>query len=61
MCSGIIPTIFSFHIMSGGILTLSVETRQRAEGRRLQGKEKGCKAQGNNDCLGGHDIITDIR
>ncbi|MEQ8969191.1 MAG: hypothetical protein RIE73_02210 [Coleofasciculus sp. C1-SOL-03] len=47
--------------MSGGILTLSVETRQRAEGRRLQGKEKGCKAQGNNDCLGGHDIITDIR
>jgi hypothetical protein len=39
------------NIMSGGILTLSVETRQRAEG-----KEEGCKAQGNNDCLGGHDI-----
>ncbi|MEQ8972719.1 MAG: hypothetical protein RIE73_20265 [Coleofasciculus sp. C1-SOL-03] len=29
---------------------------QRAEGRRLQGKEEGCKAQGNNDCLSGHDI-----
>ncbi|MEQ8975281.1 MAG: hypothetical protein RIE73_33465 [Coleofasciculus sp. C1-SOL-03] len=42
--------------MSGGILTLSVKTRQRAEGRRLQGKEEGCKAKGNNDCLGGHDI-----
>jgi hypothetical protein len=38
------------------LLTLSVETRQRAEGRGLQGKEEGCKAKGNNDCLGGHDI-----
>ncbi|MEQ8975715.1 MAG: hypothetical protein RIE73_35705 [Coleofasciculus sp. C1-SOL-03] len=26
------------------------------EGRRLQGKEEDCKAKGNNDCLGGHDM-----
>ncbi|MEQ8974305.1 MAG: hypothetical protein RIE73_28420 [Coleofasciculus sp. C1-SOL-03] len=46
--------------MSGGILTLSVETRQRAEGRRqrVEGKEEGCKVQGNNDCLDGHDITS---
>jgi hypothetical protein len=31
---------------------------QKAEGRRqkAEGKEEGCKVQGNNDCLGGHDI-----
>ncbi|MEQ8972565.1 MAG: hypothetical protein RIE73_19490 [Coleofasciculus sp. C1-SOL-03] len=28
--------------------------RQKAEG--LQGKEEGCKVQGNNDCLDGHDM-----
>jgi hypothetical protein len=30
----------------------------KAEGRRqkAEGKEEGCKAQRNNDCLGGHDI-----
>ncbi|MEQ8970314.1 MAG: hypothetical protein RIE73_07925 [Coleofasciculus sp. C1-SOL-03] len=34
------------HIMSGGILTLSVETRQRAEGRRQRAEGRGQKAEG---------------
>ncbi|MEQ8975825.1 MAG: hypothetical protein RIE73_36260 [Coleofasciculus sp. C1-SOL-03] len=42
--------------MSGGIITLSVQTRQKAGDSRAEGKEEGCKAQGNNDCLVGHDI-----
>jgi hypothetical protein len=32
--------------MSGGILTLSVETRQRAEGSRAEGKEEGSRYKG---------------
>jgi len=26
---------------------------------RAEGKEEGCKAKGNNDCLGGHDITSE--
>jgi len=32
--------------MSGGILTLSVETRQRAEGRRQKGRRKVARYKG---------------
>jgi hypothetical protein len=33
--------------MSGGILTLSVETRQRAEGRRQRAEGRGQKGRSN--------------
>jgi hypothetical protein len=37
--------------MSGGILTLSVETRQRAEGRRqkAEGRREGGRLQGTRE------------
>ncbi|NES24971.1 MAG: hypothetical protein F6K41_40200 [Symploca sp. SIO3E6] len=33
-----------------------VATRQRAEGRRLQGKKESCKVEGYDKCLAGHDM-----
>ncbi|MEQ8971378.1 MAG: hypothetical protein RIE73_13420 [Coleofasciculus sp. C1-SOL-03] len=31
---------------------------RQGRGQRAEGKEEGCKVQGNNDCLGEHDITV---
>ncbi|NES21783.1 MAG: hypothetical protein F6K41_23380 [Symploca sp. SIO3E6] len=37
-----------------------VKTRQKAPGQRAEGKEESCKVEGDDNCLGGHDIRTII-
>ncbi|NEQ67022.1 MAG: 2-succinylbenzoate--CoA ligase [Symploca sp. SIO2D2] len=48
-----------------GVISSSVEYlhfgEKKAEGRgqRAEGKEEGCKLEGNDNCLGGHDVSYD--